>query len=305
MSDERLRNLREVITEARNPKSENLDRLSAPELFDLINSEDHTVADAVLKEKGAIVRAIEMAAETFRESGRLFYMGAGTSGRLGVVDASECPPTFGVSPEMVQGIIAGGKESVFLSREGAEDDTESAGRDLAERGVGENDMLIGIAACSSTPYVLAGLKEAKARGAKTAFLICNPPGEIDLEVDVIIAPVVGPEILTGSTRMKAGTATKMVLNTITTGAMVLIGKTYGNLMVDLRPTSEKLKCRSLRIIMAATGASEDEAETLIEDSGGELKVAIVMKKLGVDRDEAKRRLSSAGGFVRNALESAE
>ena len=303
VSERSHRNLGNMITEMRNPKSENLDQLSASEIFDLINDEDQTVADAVRKEKDAIVAAVEIVAEVFRGGGRLFYVGAGTSGRLGVLDASECPPTFGVSPDMVQGIIAGGKESVFLSREGAEDDVKSAKRDVAAREIGSKDATIGIAACSSTPYVIAALREARDRGSKTILLICNPPNDTDPDVDVIIAPIVGPEVLTGSTRMKAGTATKLVLNTITTTSMVLLGKTYGNLMVDLRATSDKLRDRSKRIIMATTDAGDEEIADLIERSGRNLKTAILMKKLGIDRDEAERRLKLAGGFVRKALES--
>src|SRR3954469_16302 len=237
------------VTERRNPRSANIDLASPVEIVDLIHAEDARIPAAVHGQREAIARAIEEAEATFRRGGRLFYVGAGTSGRLGVLDASEMPPTYGTDPEMVQGIIAGGYAALTRSQEGAEDRIESAVEDLTERGVRKGDFLIGIAASGTTPYVRRALEHARSIGAATGLIACSPPPQATLDVaDIVILPITGPEVVTGSTRMKAGTATKLVLNTITTGAMIRLGKTFGNLMVDLRATNKKLEDRSDRII---------------------------------------------------------
>src|SRR5687768_12029854 len=235
------------LTEQRNPRSRRIDQLSTIEIVDLINAEDRMVAVAVGEEREAIAKCIEMVVDCFRKGGRLFYIGAGTSGRLGVLDASEMPPTYGTDPEMVQGIIAGGYAALVRAQEGAEDHPEDGARDLEARGVGPNDFALGIATSGTTPYVHGALRRARELGARTGFLLCTYPSEeLHKAHDVVIAPLVGPEVITGSTRMKAGTATKMVLNTITTSAMVLTGKVFGNLMVDLQVTCEKLRDRGQR-----------------------------------------------------------
>jgi N-acetylmuramic acid 6-phosphate etherase len=290
------------LTEQRNPATTDIDRLSALEIVRVINDEDHRIAPAVAGQLEQVARAVEMAEDTFRRGGRLIYVGAGTSGRLGVLDASEMPPTYGIDPRMVQGIIAGGERAITRAVEGAEDSREdgSAAIDAAE--VGEKDFVFGIAASGSTPYVHGALTRAKQRGAKTGFLLCTPPQEWMLEVyDVVIAVLVGPEVVTGSTRMKAGTATKLVLNSITTGAMVRLGKVYGNLMVDLRATNQKLQDRSERILMETLDLNRREAAYLLKQSGGSVKTAIVMQLCGVDAPEAARLLRRAGGRLGEVL----
>jgi len=253
----------------------------------------------VATQREQIARAIELAEATFRSGGRLFYVGAGTSGRLGVLDASECPPTFGTNPEMVQGIIAGGLPALTRSQEGAEDVVENGARVIDEHGVSEKDFVIGIAASGTTPYVRAALERAAEIGATTGIVACSPPpADLVARVDVTMLPIVGPEAVTGSTRMKAGTATKLVLNTITTGAMIRLGKTYGNLMVDLRATNNKLVDRSQRIVMEVCGVSRDEAKKLLERADKSVKTAIVMHKKGVSREEAERLLVANGGVIR-------
>src|SRR4051812_42405166 len=252
-------------TERRNPRTASIDLASPLEIVDLINAEDATVAAAVHTQRAAIARAIEIAEATFRAGGRLFYVGAGTSGRLGVLDASEMPPTYGTDPEMVQGIIAGGHAALTRSQEGAEDRLEGAVEDLEKHGVRKGDFVIGIAASGTTPYVRRALAHAKSVGAATALVACSPPpDEARQHADIVILPITGPEVVTGSTRMKAGTATKLVLNTITTGAMIRIGKTFGNLMVDMRATNDKLKDRSERIVMEITGIDRDKARSVLE-----------------------------------------
>ena len=286
-------------TERRNPRTAAIDLASPLEIVDLINAEDRRVPDAVATQREQIARAIELAEATFRSGGRLFYVGAGTSGRLGVLDASECPPTFGVKPEMVQGIIAGGLPALTRSQEGAEDVVGNGSRAIDEHGIGAKDFVIGIAASGTTPYVRAALERAAELGAKTGVLACSPPpADLVAKVDVTMLPIVGPEAVTGSTRMKAGTATKLVLNTITTGAMIRLGKTYGNLMVDLRATNNKLIDRSQRIVMEVCGIPRDEAKKLLEQADKSVKTAIVMQKRGVSRDEAKRLLAENGGVIR-------
>jgi N-acetylmuramic acid 6-phosphate etherase len=265
----------------------------------MINAEDRRVPEVVATQREQIARAIELAEATFRAGGRLFYVGAGTSGRLGVLDASEIPPTFGANPEMVQGIIAGGLPALTRAQEGAEDVVENGAHVMDEHGVGGKDFVIGIAASGTTPYVRAALERAAALGAKTGIVACSPPpADLVATVDVTMLPIVGPEVVTGSTRMKAGTATKLVLNTITTGAMIRLGKTYGNLMVDLRATNNKLVDRSQRIVMEVTGISRDEATKLLDRAGKSVKIAIVMQKKGVSREEAERLLAQNGGVVR-------
>ncbi|HEY3745121.1 MAG TPA: N-acetylmuramic acid 6-phosphate etherase [Gemmatimonadaceae bacterium] len=286
-------------TERRNPRTASIDLASPLEIVDLINAEDHIVPDAVATQREPIARAIEIAETTFRAGGRLFYVGAGTSGRLGVLDASECPPTFGTDPEMVQGIIAGGLPALTRSQEGAEDVVGNGARIIDEFGVTEKDFVIGIAASGTTPYVRAALERAADIGAKTGIIACSPPPtEVLARVNVAMLPIVGPEVVTGSTRMKAGTATKLVLNMITTGAMIRLGKTYGNLMVDLRATNNKLIDRSQRIVMEVCGVSRADAKILLDRADKSVKTAIVMHKKGVSREEAERLLDQNGGVIR-------
>lgn len=294
------------LTEQRNPRSTAMDRLDAAGLVALINAEDRTVAEAVGREAEAMTRAVELVAETFRAGGRLFYVGAGTSGRLGVLDAAEMPPTYGTDPELVQGIIAGGYEALVRAQEGAEDQPHDGARDVEAQGVRAGDFVLGIATSGSTPYVHGALGRARALGARTGFLLCTPPSaELLAGHDVVIAPLVGPELVTGSTRMKAGTATKMVLNTLTTAAMVLTGKVWGNLMVDLQVTCRKLEDRGRRILRVTLGVEPDEAALLLEEAGGEVRTAIAMHRLGVDAPTARRRLEAAGGRVADLLPPAE
>jgi len=290
------------LTERRNPRTADIDLASPLEIADLINAEDRTVPDAVASQREAIARAIERAEQTFRQGGRLFYVGAGTSGRLGVLDASECPPTYGTDPEMVQGIIAGGPKALTRSQEGAEDRVEGAVEDLTQHGVRAGDFVIGIAASGTTPYVHRALAYARSVGCATGLVACSPPPRDTLDVvDILILPITGPEVVTGSTRMKAGTATKLVLNMITTGAMIRLGKTFGNLMVDLRATNNKLRDRSERILMEVCEVDRARARQLLETSGGIVKTAIVMHFLDVSRDEAEAALDAAGGVIRRAV----
>jgi N-acetylmuramic acid 6-phosphate etherase len=290
------------LTERRNPRTADIDLATPLEIVDLINTEDRAVADAVATQREAIAAAITRAEETFRAGGRLFYVGAGTSGRLGVLDASECPPTYGTDPDMVQGIIAGGYAALTRSQEGAEDRIEGAVEDLEARGVRAGDFVIGIAASGTTPYVRRALQYARTLPAATALVACSPPPSETLEfVDTLILPITGPEVVTGSTRMKAGTATKLVLNMITTGAMIRLGKTFGNLMVDLRATNDKLVDRSERIIMEICDVDRARARTLLHDSGGLVKTAIVMHLLGTSRTAAERALDDGGGVIRRIV----
>ena len=287
------------VTEQRNPRTAAIDLASALEIVDLINAEDSGVAAAVHSQREEIARTIEMVERAFRGAGRLFYVGAGTSGRLGVLDASECPPTFGVEPGLVQGIIAGGAPALTRSQEGAEDRPGDGADAIDERGVTARDVVIGIAASGTTPYVHAALARAHARGAGTAIIACTPlPAETVAQIDVAIVPVVGPEVLTGSTRMKAGTATKMVLNMITTGAMIRVGKTYGNLMVDLRASNDKLRDRSERIVMELCALDRDDARALLARADGRVKLAIVMHAGALPVAEAQAALDRVGGVIR-------
>jgi len=291
-----------LLTEQRNPRTRGIDAMSAEELVELINSEDRTVPDAVRREGPAIAQAIELVLDRFRTGGRLFYVGAGTSGRLGVLDAAECPPTFGSDPEMVQGLIAGGHGALVRAREGAEDRREDGARDLAENGVGNLDVVFGIATSGVTPYVIGALGEARRLGAATVFLSCARADQEAVPADVTITPLVGPEVVTGSTRMKAGTATKLVLNTVTTSAMILLGKVYENLMVDLVATCDKLRDRACRILMEVTGVDYEGAADVIGRAGGSVKIALVMQMSDLDREGAETVLGESGGSVRRALE---
>jgi N-acetylmuramic acid 6-phosphate etherase len=286
------------LTEQRNPRSLRIDQMSSLEIVDLINAEDRLVAAAVSEERDRIARAIDLVVESFRSGGRLIYVGAGTSGRLGVLDASEMPPTYRTEPDLVQGIMAGGYEALLRAQEGAEDVPEDGAGAIDDRSVDQRDFVLGIAASGTTPFVHGALKRARECGARTGFLLCTYPSEELLQAhDVVIAPLVGPEVVTGSTRMKAGTATKMVLNMISTGAMVRTGKVYGNLMVDLQVTCQKLQDRGERILMETLGVDRDEATRLLEASGGHVKTAIVMSRLSLDADAARKRLEKAGGSI--------
>ena len=293
----------QLLTESRNPHSESIDALSPLEIVRLMNAEDAGVVEAVGAEAESIARAIEWAAERFQRGGRLIYIGAGTSGRLGVLDASECPPTFSTPPEMVVGVIAGGHSALTRAIEGAEDDPDRGAADLAGLGVGVNDLIVGIATSGRTPYVLGAVREAKRRGATTVGLACNRPSLLGAEVDLEIAPLVGAEVISGSTRLKAGTATKMILNMISTGAMVRIGKTLGNRMVDLRPSNEKLRIRSRRILRELAGVDDARAIAILEQCGGQLKRALVVAMTGVEPDEAELLLQAHGGQVRRVVRS--
>jgi N-acetylmuramic acid 6-phosphate etherase len=290
------------VTEGRNPRSAGIDLASPLEIVDLMNAEDQTVAAAVATQRAPIADAIALVEAAFRAGHRLFYVGAGTSGRLGVLDASECPPTFGSDPSMVQGIIAGGPPALTRSQEGAEDRPDGAEQDLKAAGVKAGDVVVGIAASGTTPYVRAALVHAKAVGARTVIVACSPPSAETLTTaELAILPITGPEVLTGSTRLKAGTATKLVLNTITTGAMIRIGKAYGNLMVDLQATNEKLRDRAERLVMVTCGLEREAAKRALSSAGGSVKLAIVMTKLGVARDVAASKLAGAGGSIRRVV----
>jgi N-acetylmuramic acid 6-phosphate etherase len=287
------------LTERRNPRSSTIDTASALEIVDLIGAEDATVPAAVAQARVDIARAIDLIEAAFRAGGRLVYVGAGTSGRLGVLDAAECPPTFGTPPEMVVGLIAGGSAALVRSVEGAEDDVQAANEAIESLRVDQKDVVVGIAASGTTPFVQAALSRSHALGAKTVFLSCSqPPRQLAGTCDVFITVLVGPEIVTGSTRMKAGTATKLVLNSLTTGAMIRLGKVYGNLMVDLRAWNEKLVDRSQRIIMETTGLDREAAQRVIDAAGGSVKTAIVMARRGVAKNEAERMLDQNAGRLR-------
>jgi N-acetylmuramic acid 6-phosphate etherase len=293
--------LARLMTEQRNPASMTMDSMSTEEVLRLINDQDKRVALAVEHEIPYITQAVEHIVASFRNGGRLIYFGAGTSGRLGVVDASECPPTFGTPPELVLGMIAGGNTAMFKAVEGAEDDPELGIRDVDALNVNEHDTVCGIAASRRTPYVVAAVGRARELGAKTIYVTTNPRKDFNLDVDVAICPEVGPEVLMGSTRMKSGTAQKLVLNMLTTTAMVRLGKVYENMMVDLQLTNQKLVERSKRIIGMATGADYETAAEYLERAGGHVKSAIVMIAARVDLAEARRRIEAAGGFVREAI----
>lgn len=292
-----------ITTESRNPASERIDTLSPLEIVRLMNAEDARVPDAIGREAPAIARAIEVIADRMRRGGRLIYMGAGTSGRLGVLDAAECPPTFSTLPELVVGLIAGGYTALTRAVEGAEDHPEFAVEDLRRANLTAYDVVVGIATSGRTPYVIGGLRYAREVGAYAIGLACNDGSALSDVADLMITPVVGPEVVSGSTRLKAGTATKLVLNMLTTGTMVQLGKTYGNLMVDLKATNTKLIQRTRRIVAELTGLTEDEAESLLRQCDGELKTAVVMHRHSLSAEEARTLLRNARGQLRQALET--
>ncbi len=295
--------LEKLTTEARNPASEDLDALSPRAIVELINAEDACVAEAVGQEAATIAKAVEVIAHRLGNGGRLIYFGAGTSGRLGVLDAAECPPTFNSDPTQVVGIIAGGPKALLRAVEGAEDSSDLAKEDLRNIDLCSQDVVVGIASSGRTPYVLGGLDYARSQGAYAIGVSCNRDGAIASRADLSIAPVVGPEVVSGSTRMKAGTATKMVLNMLTTGAMVLIGKTYGNLMVDLQATNVKLAARTKHILCDLTDLTPEQAAELLQQCDGELKTAIVAQRLGRSPTDARKQLKAATGHLRKALEN--
>jgi len=293
--------LEHLLTEQPNPASEGIDALSTEQILRIINSEDRKVAEAVAREQTSIARAVDAIFEALNSGGRLFYIGAGTSGRLGVLDAAECPPTFNVPPGMVQGIIAGGEPALARATETTEDDPAIGASDLSERGFAANDVLVGIAASGRTPYVLGAVAEANRMGAFTIGISCTPESELSRAVKIPIVLLVGPEIVAGSTRMKAGTATKLVLNMLTTASFIRMGYVFGNLMVNVQPKNSKLADRARRIIAQAAGVTYEHAGDLLAAAGNSVRTAIVMARAGVDRTDAERRLTQAKGRISEAL----
>jgi N-acetylmuramic acid 6-phosphate etherase len=292
-----------LATEQRNPNSMDIDARSTAEILKIINNEDKTVPLAVEKELPYIEQSVEIIVKALKNGGRLLYFGAGTSGRLGVVDASECPPTFGTPFGMIEGFIAGGKEAMFRAQEGAEDHESNGAKDVLAAKVTSKDVVCGIAASRRTPYVIGAVKKAKELGAATLYITCNPRSEFNIkEVDVAMCPYVGPEVVMGSTRMKSGTAQKLVLNMLTTTSMIRMGKVYENMMIDLQMTNKKLVERSKRIVMTITGITYEEAAVYLEKAGGHVKTALVMIRAGVNAEEARERLAKTEGFVRKAIE---
>jgi len=296
--------LDKLTTEAIDPDLMNIDAMDTESRLRVINAEDAKVSLAVETQIPQIARAVHRAAHSLRVGGRLIYIGAGTSGRLGVLDAAECPPTFGVTPAMVQAVIAGGRDAMFEAVEGAEDDSEAGAAAVIEGDIGPNDTIVGISASGRAPFVVGALRQAKKRGAATVAVTNNHPSELEAIASITIAAVVGPEVLAGSTRMKSGTAQKMVLNMISTGAMMEIGKTYGNLMVDVQATNTKLRARAARIVSQVTGCSMDKAESVLASADGSAKVAIVMIESDKTPDEARKLIDDNGGFLRKALGAA-
>ncbi|WP_423065570.1 N-acetylmuramic acid 6-phosphate etherase [Devosia sp. CN2-171] len=296
-----LSDLQQLISEGRNPASMDIDLKPAAEIVALINAEDRAVPEAVGKVLPQVAAAVEKIVTAFEAGGRLIYIGAGTSGRLGVLDASECPPTYGVPPTMVVGIIAGGPGALLNAVEGAEDDVAQGAADLAKIAVGANDVVVGIAVSGRTPYVIGALEHAARVGAATVALTCNPDSPIARMAEISIAPVVGPEVVTGSTRMKSGTAQKLVLNMLSTASMVRIGKTYQNLMVDMQATNKKLVARAVRVVMQATDCSAEAAEAALIEAGNDMKLAILILLTGQRVEDARAALARAGGHLRKAL----
>ncbi len=293
--------LEQLLTEQTNPASASIDALPTEEVLRIINSEDQKVAIAVQCEIPAIARAVDAIVAALQKDGRLFYIGAGTSGRLGVLDASECPPTFSVPPDMVQGIIAGGEGALSRATEITEDDPAIGQRDLISHGFTAGDVLVGIAASGRTPYVLGAIAEARRLGAVTVGISCTPDSELSRAAAIAITPLVGPEVVAGSTRLKAGTAQKLVLNMLTTGAFIRMGYVYGNLMVNVQPKNTKLIDRARRILTQAAGVTYEQAAELLSAAGNSVRTAILMGKSGMSREEAERRLAEAGGSVAKAL----
>ena len=298
-------NLKHLVTETRNPNTFNIDNISTLEMVKIMNNEDAKVHEAISTELDSIAIAIDVIHNALVNGGRLIYVGAGTSGRLGVLDASECMPTYGVSPDLIQGIIAGGKEAMFEAQEGAEDNMDLCIEDLKNINFNKKDILCGLTASGRTPYVIGGINYAKELGAKTISVTCNPNSELSKLVDISIAPVVGPEVVTGSTRMKAGTAQKLVLNMLSTGAMIKCGKVYGNLMVDVQTTNKKLEERARKIVVDATGCSRDRAIELLSQTSNNVKLSIFMEMSGLSFDEANKILVDCNGHIRNALRKVE
>jgi N-acetylmuramic acid 6-phosphate etherase len=294
--------LEKLLTEQTNPASASIDVLTTEEALRIINVEDRKVACAVEREIPAIARAVDAIVAAFQGGGRLFYLGAGTSGRLGVLDASECPPTFSVPPEMVQGIIAGGETALSRATETTEDDPAIGRRDLQARGFTGRDVLVGIAASGRTPYVLGAIEEARRLGAVTVGISCTPDSELARAAEIAITPLVGPEVVAGSTRLKSGTAQKLVLNMLSTGAFIRMGYVYGNLMVNVQPKNTKLLDRAVRIVSQAAGVPHERAAELLPAAGNSVRTAILMGKSGVSRQEAERRLAKTGGRISEALD---
>ncbi|HEX8983854.1 MAG TPA: N-acetylmuramic acid 6-phosphate etherase [Bryobacteraceae bacterium] len=291
-----------LVTEQRNPASAQIDALPVEEALRIINAEDRKVAEAVSREIPKIAEAVEAIVARLERGGRLYYIGAGTSGRLGVLDAAECPPTYKIPPEMVQGIMAGGERALARATEANEDDAALGVGDLEARGFTGGDVLVGIAASGRTPYVLGAVARARELGAATIGISCTPDSELSRAVEIAIAPVTGPEVIAGSTRMKAGTATKLVLNMLSTATMIRLGHVYGNLMVNVQPKNVKLRERAVRIIAEAAGVDRERAEAYLDSSNGTVKVAILMARLGIAREDAERKLDAAGGRIREALQ---
>lgn len=294
-------NLKNLTTESRNGNTMDIDKVSTLEMVKKINNEDKKVAQAVQSELPKIAEAIDYIVERMHKGGRLIYIGAGTSGRLGILDASECPPTYGVSEELVQGIIAGGKEAIFRAKEGAEDSKELAVEDLKNKNITENDTIVGLAASGRTPYVIGGLEYANEIGSLTISVTCNANSEVANEAKISIAPVVGAEAVTGSTRLKSGTAQKLVLNMLSTGVMIKLGKVYGNLMVDLKSTNEKLIERAKGIVCEATGITIEEATEVLNNTDFDVKLSIFMILSKLDKEEAKIKLDENKGYIAKAL----
>ncbi|HFG2178250.1 TPA: N-acetylmuramic acid 6-phosphate etherase [Vibrio cholerae] len=297
--------LSHLVSEGRNPDTMDIDLLSSQEIVERLNQQDKQVPLAVEAVLPQIAQAVDKITAAFKQGGRLIYLGAGTSGRLGVLDASECPPTFGVSDQMVIGLIAGGKEAMFTAQEGAEDNATLGAHDLQQIDFSSKDVLVGIAASGRTPYVIGALEYANDLGATTIALSCNPDSPIAEIAQIAISPVVGPEALTGSTRLKSGTAQKLVLNMLTTASMIRLGKSYQNLMVDVRATNRKLIARAVRIVMQATDCQREEAEALLKESHNNAKLAILMHLTGMDYEQATAKLSQSDGFLRRAMEEHE
>ena len=293
--------LTKLVTETRNPNTMDLDQMTPLELVSVMNQEDLNVVAGVKEVLPQVAQVIEWAVSSLEAGGRIVYFGAGTSGRLGVLDAVECPPTFGVSPDVVVGLIAGGEKAFVRAVEGAEDSLELCEEEFKKIGLNKNDIAIGIAASGRTPYVIGGLRYARSLGCKTVAIACNKGSEVGKEAELAIEPSCGPEVLTGSTRLKSGTAQKMILNMISTGSMVGVGKAYQNLMVDVQQTNKKLVVRAQNITMAATGCTREEAAQALEQADGNAKLAIVMLLTKMPVDEAKAKLEAAHGHVRGAL----
>ena len=299
----KIKTLSKLVTESRNENTMDIDNVSTLKIIELINEEDKMVALAVGKAKESIAEAVDIISERLARGGRLIYVGAGTSGRLGILDASECPPTFGVESDLIQGIIAGGYTAMFKAVEGAEDDIELCKTDLIEKGLNDSDVLCGIAASGRTPYVIGGMKYAKLVGAAVICVTMNPESEMAQLADTAISVVVGPEVIMGSTRMKAGTAQKLVLNMLTTASMIKLGKVYSNLMVDVKATNEKLVARAKRILILATNVDETHAENILNETNFNVKLSILMIKSNLSKEQAEKLLLENSGYIKKAIDN--